>query len=36
MTNNGANIFESSPPKPAAPSKLMVLGDDDSNIVAGA
>jgi hypothetical protein len=36
MTNNGVNIFESSPPKPAASGKLVVLGDDDSNIAAGA
>ena len=35
MTNNEANRFESSPPKPVASGKLVVLGDDDSNIVAG-
>jgi len=36
VTNNEANIFESSPPKPAAPGKLVVLHEDDSNIATRA
>lgn len=36
VTNNEANIFESSPPKQAAPGKLVVLHEDDSNIATRA